>query len=179
MFVLVAGPPGSGKSSLAAPLATELGLPLLAKDDIKEALMEVLGRPATVDESRRLGRAAVMAMLAMARAAPGAVLDSTFYPYAVPHLEQLPGTVIELRCRCPREVARARYRARSETRHAGHLDDERPPDELWNEHHLEPLEIGPLIEVDTTQPLDVGPLAERITALAGHPAWTSGRPAGP
>ena len=39
-FVLVAGPPGSGKSSLAAPLATELGLPLLTKDDIKEALME-------------------------------------------------------------------------------------------------------------------------------------------
>ena len=63
--------------------------------------MEVLGRPATVDESRRLGRAAVMAMLAIARSAPGAVLDSTFYPYAVPYLEQLPGTVIELRCRCP------------------------------------------------------------------------------
>jgi len=58
MFVLVAGPPGSGKSSLAAPLATKLGLVLLAKDEIKEALMGVLGPPATVDESRRLGRAA-------------------------------------------------------------------------------------------------------------------------
>ena len=44
MFVLVAGPPGSGKSSLAAPLAKELGLPLLAKDEIKEALMSELGR---------------------------------------------------------------------------------------------------------------------------------------
>jgi len=42
-FVLVAGPPGWGKSSPAAPLAREFGLPLLAKDAIKEALMETLG----------------------------------------------------------------------------------------------------------------------------------------
>jgi len=70
MFVLVAGPPGSGKSSLAVPLATELGLALLAKDEIKEALMGVLGPPASGEESRRLGRAAVMSMLALARSTP-------------------------------------------------------------------------------------------------------------
>lgn len=65
----------------------------------------------TLEESRRLGLAAVMAMLAAARSAPGAVLDSTFYPYSVPHLKQLPGTPIEVRCRCAREVSYARYRA--------------------------------------------------------------------
>jgi predicted kinase len=167
--VLVAGPPGSGKSSLAAPLASELGLALLAKDEIKEALMGALGQPATVEDSRRLGRAAVMAMLAMAKTAPGAVLDSTFYPYAIPHLERLPGTVVEVRCHCPREVAQMRYRVRSETRHAGHFDDERPPEELWNEHHTEPLGLGPLIEVDTTVPVDVRPLADQIRAMAGRP----------
>jgi predicted kinase len=43
-FVLVAGWPGSGKSTLAAALAAELGLPLLAKDEIKEALVDGLGR---------------------------------------------------------------------------------------------------------------------------------------
>ena len=75
--------------------------------------MGVLGPPATVEDSRRLGRAAVMAMLAVARCSPGGVLDSTFYPYTVPHLEQLPGTLIEVRCRCPREIAKARYEARS------------------------------------------------------------------
>jgi predicted kinase len=42
-FVLVAGWPGSGKSTLAAALAAEPGLPLLAKDEIKEALVEGLG----------------------------------------------------------------------------------------------------------------------------------------
>ena len=170
LFVLVAGPPGSGKSSLAGPLAAELGLALLAKDEIKEALMGELGVPATVQESRRLGRAAVMALLAMARSSRGAVLDSTFYPYTVPHLGRLPGTLIEVRCRCPREVAQMRYWARSETRLAGHFDDERPPEELWNEHHIEPLGLGPLIEVDTTVPVDVEPLAQRIRALASRPA---------
>ena len=170
LFVLVAGPPGSGKSSLAGPLAAELGLALLAKDEIKETLMGELGVPATVQESRRLGRAAVMALLAMARSSRGAVLDSTFYPYTVPHLGRLPGTLIEVRCRCPREVAQMRYWARSETRIAGHFDDERPPEELWNEHHIEPLGLGPLIEVDTTVPVDVEPLAQRIRALASRPA---------
>lgn len=47
-FVLVAGWPGAGKSTLAAALAAGLGVPLPAKDDIKEALLDGLGRPQTV-----------------------------------------------------------------------------------------------------------------------------------
>jgi predicted kinase len=75
--VLVAGWPGSGKSTPAAALAAELGLPLLAKDEIKEALVEGLGRPGTAAAPQRPGRAAVLAMLRTARTCPGAVLDST------------------------------------------------------------------------------------------------------
>jgi predicted kinase len=55
---LVVGWRGSGMSTLAAGLATELGLQLLSKGEIKEALMDGLGRPDTVAESRQLGRAA-------------------------------------------------------------------------------------------------------------------------
>ena len=83
-FVVVAGWPGSGKSTLAAGLATELGLPLLSKDEIKEALMDGVGRPETVAQSRQLGRAAVLAMLRVAARCPGAVLDSTWFGYALP-----------------------------------------------------------------------------------------------
>jgi hypothetical protein len=83
-FVLVAGWPGSGKSTLAAALAAELGLPLLAKDKIKEAPVEGLGRPETAAASQRLGRAAVLAMLSTARTCPGAVLDSTWVRLCAP-----------------------------------------------------------------------------------------------
>ena len=39
-LVLAAGRPGSGKSTPAAALAAEPGLPLPAKDEINEALVE-------------------------------------------------------------------------------------------------------------------------------------------
>jgi 2-phosphoglycerate kinase len=45
LFVVVSGPPASGKSTLAPVLARELGLPLIAKDTIKDALMSVLSVP--------------------------------------------------------------------------------------------------------------------------------------
>lgn len=41
--VIVNGPPGSGKSTLAGPLAERLGVPLLAKDAVKETLLDTLG----------------------------------------------------------------------------------------------------------------------------------------
>lgn len=71
--MLVAGWLGSGKSTLAAALAAELSLPLLAKDEIKEALMDGPGRPQAAAGSHRLGKAAVLAMLRVARHCPGAV----------------------------------------------------------------------------------------------------------
>jgi predicted kinase len=166
VFVLVAGPPASGKSTLAAALADELALPLIAKDEIKQALMDTLGFPQTVSDSQRLGRAAVMAMFAVAERSPAAVLDSTFYPYTVPALQRLRPPLIEVRCRCPREVVEARYRQRSKSRHPGHLDDKRAPDELWNESHLTPLSLGPLIEVDTSAPVNADVVAAQIRAAA-------------
>ena len=45
-LVYVSGAPGSGKTSLAVPLAAELGYALLAKDRIKETLHDALGVPA-------------------------------------------------------------------------------------------------------------------------------------
>jgi predicted kinase len=166
MFVLVAGPPGSGKSTLATALSDELELPLIAKDEIKEALMDALGLPQTVAESQRLGRAAVMAMLAVASTSPSAVLDSTFYPYTVPSLQRLRPPLIEIRCRCPREIVEARYRQRTRDRHAGHRDEHRTPDELWNDSHHTPLGLGPLIEVDTSGAVDVHVVAARVRGAA-------------
>ena len=164
---MVSGPPGSGKSTLARPIADQLELPLIAKDAIKEALMDVLGYPGTVEESRTLGRAAVVAMLNVAASSQsGAVLDSTFFPYAFAQLTSLPGPLVEVHCRCPRDVAVARYAARSSRRHAGHLDAERQPDELWNAQNTRPTGIAPAIVVDTTAPVDVTAVVGQLIELA-------------
>lgn len=162
-FVVVAGPPGTGKTTVAGPLAIALGLPLIAKDPIKEALMEALGSPRDVEESRRLGAAAVTAMLAVASTSCGAVLESTFYPQTIDALRAFPGRFVEVRCSCPREVALDRYRRRAATRDAGHLDSRRTDDELWNPLLLDPLGLGPVVTVDTTVPVDVEAVAGDVT----------------
>jgi predicted kinase len=165
VFVLVGGWPGSGKTTLATALGPWLGLPVLAKDEVKEALADELGRPGTVNESRRLGRAAVLAVLRIARRCPGAVVDSTWFDYTRPLVAALPGSVVELRCVVPVEVARSRYYARAVGRHAGHLDLERDEAELWGEP-VRPLGVGPVVEVDTTVPLDIPAIAAALRRAA-------------
>ena len=171
-FVLVGGIPGSGKSTLAVALAAELGLTLLAKDEIKAALMDALGEPPTVAESQRLGRAAVLAMLRVARRCPGAVMDSTWFGYTEPLVRQLPGPVVEVRCQVPVALARARYGVRIASRHSGHLDERRGEDELWGEPS-ERLGVGPLITVDTSGPVDIPALVTAISTAVQN-GWPGG-----
>lgn len=157
VFVVVSGPPASGKSTLAPRVAESLGLPLIAKDTIKEALLSVLDAP-DVGTSRQLGRASAHAMLAVAAQSPiGAVIECNFYrSIARSELDALPGQVIELFCRCHPDVAWGRYRNRAGTRHAGHFDHARGRDELWNDEVAEPVAgPWPLLEVDTNTPVDV------------------------
>ena len=166
-YVVVSGPPGSGKSTLAAELAPALGLPLFAKDTIKQALMEVLGAP-DVEASRRLGTASVAALLAVATANGRGVIESVWHrTYAITDLGRLPGTIVEVFCSCDRDVVEKRYRARASTRAAGHFDDQRRPDELWNDEVAVPVAGGwPVIEVDTNGPVDAHDLAQRVRAAA-------------
>jgi predicted kinase len=169
LFVVVSGPPASGKSTLAPALAGELRLPLVAKDTIKDALMSMMPVP-DVGASRQLGRAAVAAMLAVAAESPcGAVIECNFYrSRAVDDLRRLPGRVVEVFCRVDREIARTRFLARAGSRHAGHFDSIRSAEELWNDEVAEPVAGGwPLLEVDTTEPADVAEIVRAIHEMTG------------
>src|SRR5215472_16081535 len=140
-YVVVSGPAASGKTTQARALAAALGLPLIAKDTIKEALMTVLPVP-DVATSRTIGTASVAALLAVAAQAPGAVLESVWHrSRSLPDLSTLPGNIVEVFCRCDRAVAAQRY-ARRAGHAAGHLDAERTATELWNDEVARPVAGG-------------------------------------
>ena len=174
-YVVVTGPPASGKSTLAHRLAGTLGWPLLAKDALKERLIEE-AEPRTVEESRELGRRAVRLLLAAATELDRGVLDSVWVDRtaAVRELDSL-GEVLEVFCRCHLDLMRSRYARRAPTKGAGHFDAERPEAELWPPEALEPLAGGwPVLEVDTTGPVDVDGLARRIHRARAGPPPTAG-----
>jgi cytidylate kinase len=164
-YVVVSGPPGSGKTTLARLLADELRLPLLAKDTIKEALMAVLD-VSDIAQSQQVGRVAVAALLATAADNHSAVLESVWHrSFALADLARLPGPVVEVFCRCDRDVAERRYQERSGSRAAGHFDRRRRPGELWNDEVAEPVAGNwPVLEVDTNREVDVPAVAARIRA---------------
>lgn len=64
--ILVTGIPASGKSTMAAYLAKELGIPMFSKDAIKERLFDTLGFNSR-EEKVRLGVAAMEIMYDAAR----------------------------------------------------------------------------------------------------------------
>jgi predicted kinase len=134
-LILVTGPPASGKTTLAERLAAEHRLPLLAKDTLKERLLDELGT-GDLEWSRRLGRAA-MALLwdaagAQAAAGRAAIVEAPFdREHGTADLARLTAahraSVLQMICVAPPDVLLRRHVERESERHPGHLDAERLP----------------------------------------------------
>jgi|SRR6185312_765048 len=164
-FLIISGLPASGKTTLGHRLAQALGLPLLDKDEILEALFEGLG-VGDAEWRNRLSRAADVVLQRLAAQTAGAVLASfwrhprTSGESGTPPgwIAALSGKVVEVHCLCPPEVAAERFLARK--RHDGHLDRDKRREDLVADFArlaaLGPLGIGPLVRVDTGGIVDLG-----------------------
>lgn len=171
-IVLVSGAPGAGKSTLALPLAKELGLPLFSKDAIKESLMETLDGPTgDLAFSRRIGDAAIELLWQIARSLPAAILDANFKPHNERQrskIASLDADVVEVYCECPPAEAARRFAERARTRlHPAH-----PLQELTDEMLADydgPVGVDTVIRVSTTASVDVAAIGKRI-----REAWDMG-----
>ena len=164
----VSGRLGAGKSTLAAPLAAELGYSLLTKDLVKETLHDALYVPGEgeIDEawSLRLGAASFELLFALAARAGDIVIEANFHPHSELErhkLRALGDRIVEVHCACPAEVAVARYNARP--RHEVHWLKTATLTAM--DKYDRPVGIGPLITVDTTVPVDVASVAAEVRRL--------------
>jgi predicted kinase len=131
--IVVMGLPGAGKSTLAHELTRRYRLPVLAKDFIKESLLDVLGAPDAAS-SRTLSDASFAAMFRIAaewvREGHGFILEGNFRPgeHEAPLRNGLASAqVAQVLCHVPEEDRLARLAARENDpgRHAGHRFGER------------------------------------------------------
>jgi predicted kinase len=166
LLVIVTGAPGSGKTTIARALAVELRLPLLAKDDIKEALFDALGT-GDREQSRTLGRATYEVLFAVARrlldSGVSCIIESNF-SNAEPLRSLSPARIVQIFCTAPVDVILERYSLRP--RHPGHLDAEIVAElrERLATDEWRPLDLdGMLIEVDTTMHVDAKSLAATVS----------------
>lgn len=133
-WILITGLPATGKSTLAGHLATRFGVPLLAKDTFKEALLDAAG-PVDAVRSRALSNQSFERLFAqlreLAERGADAVIEGNFR--AGEHEQGLrapPARLAQVLCRCDEAARLVRIAARrgDATRHPGHGDATIPRD---------------------------------------------------
>jgi predicted kinase len=162
VLILIAGPPGTGKTTLAERISEKFRLPLIYKDSIKETLFDSLG---TGDRewSRKLGissyRLLFYLLESLLKVGNSTIVESNFRPddskKFIELQEKYAFKSLQVFCTTSADIILQRYRKRSESggRHPGHLDDVvyRELEEELLRGGYRPLDInGDLVLFDTT-----------------------------
>jgi predicted kinase len=153
-LILVTGPAGSGKTTLAHALATAVGCPALCRDEIKEGMVASNPGfvPATSDPlTMRTYQVFVEVIALLLRAEVTLVAEAAFqHPLWVRSLEPVQdlAELRVVRCRVSDEVARRRQldRMTSQATRAAHADAEHLTTALtFDAIHID----APTLDVDT------------------------------
>jgi len=165
---MINGLPGSGKTTLATSLGAALGVPVVSKDAVKDALQATV--PAA--PPRTLGATAIEAAWNLAAGIAGTVvLESWWFRprdlgFAEVALKRCGDpAVVEVWCDVPATIAMQRYANRS--RPAFYEDAQRMADS-WPDwaRRAEPLGLGRVLRVDTASEVDIDALVRRLGAAA-------------
>jgi predicted kinase len=154
-LVVVTGPPGAGKTTIAAALRERLGLPLIAKDALKEALGEALEVAGDRHASQRLGVATFRVQFGIVRellvTGVSVIAEGNFRAHWFEDLP--PAEIVQVHVSAAPETLRRRMLERDAHRHPIHYDRE-AADEIAERAaagEWEALPLGGrLVKIDTT-----------------------------
>jgi predicted kinase len=178
MLIVVAGPPGSGKTTLAHKIAAEVGCPAICRDEIKEGMAHTtegfVARPGDELTVRTLpvffGTVDLLIRAGVTTVAEAAFQDRTWRL----GLEPLTG-VADFRivhCTVAADLAfrRSLRRGKDNPHRSAHPDPDPDDKAEWTRRHadFERLALdAPWIEVDTTS--GYRPTLPEIVAFAARP----------
>jgi predicted kinase len=188
VLVIVSGPPGAGKTTLAKRLGREVGLAVLSRDDIKDAMFESLGW-SDREWSIRIGRASYELLYLFAErlleAKRSVVLETNFdRAFSQSRIGEMQSRmsfdVLEINCSTDPTVLARRFRDRWNAggRHPGHTDVFTDEDEFLaalSDRDFAPATLGDnLVQLDTTdfEQIDWNDVIARVRKTLGETRGT-------